>query len=211
MKFREFQKIIDEYPLFTISELRLILGKKFNKTLQIQLKQWVGLNYLLKLRRSLYLLNRKDIVQGIDPAYLASKIYTPSYVSLEYALSSYGIIPEAVNIITSITTRKTATFKNYFGTYLYRHIKNKAFCGFKLKKYDFLSYQIATKEKALVDYFYLNQNKIVLTDKFWDSMRFNLDKSFSLENLKYYSQFFENKKLDKIVSDFIKYARSKFY
>lgn len=211
MKFHEFQNKIEAYPYFSTKELRLILGKRFNKTLLIQLKKWVDLQYLVKLKKGFYLLNRKDILENLDLAFLATKLYFPSYVSLEYALSFYGIIPEAVRVVTSITTKKTTKFTNNLGEFFYRHIKPKAFLGFELKKYKFLSYQIATPEKALVDYFYLNQKKFIPSSAFFDSMRFNLNKKFKLNKLNYYANFFDNKKLDNIILQFVKYARSKFH
>ena len=211
MKFQDFQKAIENYPYFSTKELRLILGKKFNKTLLSQLKKWEDLEYLIKLKKSIYLLNRKDVLENLDASYLAAKIYKPSYVSLEFALSYYGIIPEAVNIITSITTRKTATFKNKLGAYSYQHIKPSAYLGFKTKKNNSITYQFADKEKALADYLYFNKDKFILNNKYWDSLRLNLDKNFSIKKLKYYTKFFTNKKLDKIILNFTKYARSKFY
>lgn len=211
MKFSEFQAKVEKYPCFSVSELKLLLSKDFNRTLQNQLRQWVDLKYIIKLKRGLYLLNRTDLFKNLDPAFFAEKIYSPSYVSLEYALSFYGIIPEAVNTITSISTRKTNLFKNRLGEFSFQHLKKETFLGFETRKTDFISYNFATREKALVDYFYFNKEKIKLTKDFWDSMRYNLDKNFKLNKLKYYSAFFDNKKLEKIVLNFIEYARLKFY
>ncbi len=69
---------------------------------------------LVKLRQGWYafpeLLQRPDFSR-----YVACRIYRPSYISLHTALSMYGMIPEAVTSITSISTLKTARFKTGSG------------------------------------------------------------------------------------------------
>lgn len=211
MKFSEFQQIIEQYPLFTTNELRLILREKYDQNIKNQIKKWTDLNYLIKLKKSTYLLNKKEIIANLDLAYLATKIYYPSYISLEYALSYYGIIPEAVNTVTSITTRKTVNFKNKLGEYAYHHLSTKAFLGFVSKQNHNFTFQIAYPEKALADYLYFNRQNIILNNNYWDSLRLNLSKNFKLSKLKIYSKYFNNKKLEKIIANFIQYARLKFY
>src|ERR1035437_10150044 len=65
--------------------------------------------------------------------YFANRIYRPSYISLHTALSFYGIIPEAVVQITSVTSLKTASFTNDFGEYSYKSIKENLMFGYELK------------------------------------------------------------------------------
>lgn len=103
---------------------------------------------------------------------LAQIIYGPSYLSFEYALSEYGLIPEAVFSFTCATfnKRKTKTYINNFGTYVYRDIPPKAFSlGVMAKIEDGYVYQIATPEKALCDKLYtispvrsVNELKVIL-------------------------------------------------
>ena len=88
---------------------------------------------------------------------LASSIYGPSYVSFEYALSYYGLIPERVNVITSATLnkKKKKKYNTFFGTFTYRDVPSLAYSeSVILKSEDGYSYQIATKEKALCDKLY---------------------------------------------------------
>ena len=56
--------------------------------------------------------------------YLANAIYGPSYISFNYALSYYGLIPGAVYDFTSATTekKKKKSFTNRFGTFTYRDV-----------------------------------------------------------------------------------------
>jgi len=62
-----------------------------------------------------------DFLGKPDCAYLfANKMYQPSYISLHSALAFYGIIPEAVVQITSVSSMKTAFFRNPFGEFSYK-------------------------------------------------------------------------------------------
>ena len=87
--------------------------------------------YLQKIRNSWYCFTDIKIDETVL-FYIANKIYQPSYVSLETALHYYGIIPEAVFTISSITTLKTQKFKNKQGFYTYTNIKSNCFFGYEL-------------------------------------------------------------------------------
>lgn len=92
------------------------------------------------------------------PGYLlASSIYGPSYISFEYALSHYGLIPERVNTITSATfnKKKKKKYDTSFGTFTYRDVPSDAYPEeiIIVIEGDY-SYQIATPEKALCDKLY---------------------------------------------------------
>lgn len=67
--------------------------------------------------------------KNVDPCLLASSILSPSYLSFDWALSYYGMIPEKVFSITSATleNRKNKTFENYFGRYEYTDIPARVF------------------------------------------------------------------------------------
>ena len=92
------------------------------------------------------------------PAYLlAGSIYGPSYISFEYALSFYGLIPEAVYTVTSATfeKKKKKKFETAFGTFSYRDVPSKAFpLGIRLIQEGEYFYRIAEPEKALCDQLY---------------------------------------------------------
>lgn len=92
------------------------------------------------------------------PGYLlASSIYGPSYISFEYALSYYGLIPERTTTITCATfdKKKKKEYNTDFGVFTYRDIPSSAYSEeILLKEKDSYSYQIATAEKALCDKLY---------------------------------------------------------
>jgi len=86
-------------------------------------------------------------------------IYGPSYISLEYALSFYGMIPESVKTITSITNKRNKLFKTELGDFSYKYINPKVYSlGITINKLDKNhSVLMATREKALIDILYFNK------------------------------------------------------
>ena len=104
---------------------------------------------LIRLTRGLY-----ETDPHVTPCFLAAHILSPSYLSFDFALSYYGLIPERVFAITSASLglRKTKTFQNRFGTYKYEDINENAFSeGLTyIEEGDYIS-KIASKEKAICD------------------------------------------------------------
>lgn len=147
--------IIESKPYLTKKELGLLLEKK-GKNLDKKISLLLRDKYLIPLKRGLYvaynfyLKNRQNLEE-----YLANILYYPSYLTAEYVLAKEGIIPENVYTYTSVSLKATRSFKNQFGNFYYRKIKENLFCGFYQKTY-LESYQIkiASLSKALFDYLY---------------------------------------------------------
>jgi len=203
MNYFEFRKKAENLPYFETTELRLVLGADFSTTTLVNLKNWVNKGYLVMLRRGLYII--AEATKKFDSMVYATKIYSPSYVSMEMALSFYGIIPEAVFTITSITTRKTKKFKTSLGNFSYQKIKTEAFGGFEAKKQEEISFNLALPEKAVVDFLYLNRNVLDGTLEQFRGYRFNEDFKFDAKKLLNFSEAFENKKVLFLTKNFIKY------
>jgi len=119
------------------------------------LARWEKKGYLIRLRQGYFAFS--EYKNMADYAlYFANRIYRPSYISLHSALSFYGMIPEAVVQISSVTSLKTAYFVNEFGEYSYKTIKEDLMFGYDLKPMaDGRTLQFATPEKALLDLLYL--------------------------------------------------------
>lgn len=132
------------------------------------------------------------------PGYLlASSIYGPSYISFEYALSYYGLIPERVPTITCATfdKKKKKEYNTNFGVFTYRDIPASAYPEeILLKEENNYSYQIATPEKALCDKLYTlkpllnysNLERMLFNDLRIDEEEFNklnVDKICKLSKL----------------------------
>ena len=119
---------------------------------------------LLIIRREIKSGNLIPITRGlyetdadISGKYLAGSIFGPSYLSFDYALAEYSLIPETVHVYTSATfkKRKTKIYQNHFGVFTYRDVPANIYhSGILLHCDENYSYQIATPEKALCDKLY---------------------------------------------------------
>ena len=107
---------------------------------------------LIKIINGLY-----ETDSSVNGYLLAGSIYGPSYLSFDFALSYYGLIPERVTAYTSATLNKKRkkAYNNQFGSYLYRDVPEKVYpLGIRLVEEGNYSYQIASPEKALCDKLY---------------------------------------------------------
>jgi len=147
----------------------------------------------LKVRNGLYALR---IDQPGDEV-IANRLYAPSYISFEYALSRYGIIPESVYTITSATTRITREFVVNSKSFTYSHIKKQAYRGYRTEKIGGITVLIAEPEKALADYLYfVNLKRKTLNQRL--AIR-KLKKKAVLE----YAKLFGRKSLIKLVKEIL--------
>jgi predicted transcriptional regulator of viral defense system len=114
---------------------------------------------LIRIKKGLYLFGYDYRKEPYSQEVMANKIYGPSYVSLEYALSYYGMIPEHVEEITSVSTKRTRIFNTPVGRFSYKHIPVALYrVGFNLVSVrDNATALIATPEKALADLLYLRR------------------------------------------------------
>lgn len=203
MNIFEFKKKVEQLPYFETKELKVILGTDFTNTTLINIKNWVNKEYLFMLRRGLYAAS--ELKGEIDILVFATKIYAPSYVSMEMALNYYGIIPEAVFTVTSVTTRKTKQFATPLGNFSYQKIKREAFGGYSTKMSKGVSFNLALPEKAVVDFFYLNRNRLNGEKEQFQEYRFNEEFEFDAGKLLQFAKAFGNKKTLFLTNNFIKY------
>ncbi|MBI3335602.1 MAG: hypothetical protein HY001_03845 [Candidatus Portnoybacteria bacterium] len=126
---------------------------------------------------------------------IANALCRPSYISFEYALAKYGILPEMPYVVTSATTKTTCKFTIRGREFSYIKIKKEAFTGYLPSKEDDHTIFIAEPEKALVDYLYfVSLGKVLKNDR----MRVgNLNK----EKVIHYAQLFRRPGLLKLVAD----------
>ena len=112
-------------------------------------------NNLIRINRGLYEDNKNT-----SGYLLCQYLKSPSYLSFEYVLSLYGLIPEMVVAYTCATTGERHTFKysNHFGTYLYRDVPSRVFrYEVEQKIENGYAYFIASPEKALCDLLYASK------------------------------------------------------
>jgi hypothetical protein len=108
--------------------------------------------------------------------------------------------------ITSVSTRRTYQFKTPIAEFSYRTTNPKLFFGYELVKHDKKVFKMATVEKAILDYFYLNPH--LKTEDDFSSLRIDRDMFFeqvSEERLHQFLDLFAQKKLARRIRDFWKF------
>ena len=155
MEFDSLLTLIGDSPLFHSSLIQT--GEVKPALLQKQLSRWVESGKLIQLRRGLYILAEPYRKETPHPFTVANQLVSPSYVSLQSALAYYGLIPEDVPNVTSITSRKrTKIFHTPFGNFSYHSIQHNLFTGFHLQEVSHSQKVfLARPEKALLDLIYL--------------------------------------------------------
>ncbi len=117
---------------------------------------------LIHVKKGLYLLGKKFKHTPYCPELLANLIYGPSYISLERALQIYGLIPEHVEAVTSVTAKLSKEFKTPVGNFLYAHCHPNSY-SVGVTRRSFSKHEnplIAIPEKALTDMLTIRKGKV---------------------------------------------------
>jgi len=204
MKFLELKNELKDFPIFSLNEIRII-DLNFYRP---RLNEWQDKGYIKKVIRGYYIFSDLQLSEEILFK-IANRIYSPSYVSLESALSYYHLIPESVYGITSISTRRTYSFRTSIGEFTFRTIKPQLFFGYNLMNYKEQYLKMASIEKALLDYFYLHPD--IDTKQDFDSLRINKEMFFEQmdeEKLQNFLRKFNQKKLTRRINNFWSYMKN---
>lgn len=203
MKWDSFKEILSDQPFFDIAMAAQLTGES-RHTLRTQLHRWTRAGKLLSLRRGMYAFADGTRRGAINPAVLANYLYHPSYLSTYWALGYYGLIPERVVELTSITTRVTREFVNDLGTFRYSTIKREAFFGYAAVSMDGDKVLLAEPEKAILDLWHLQRGA-------WDrdrmtAMRFQSTEAVDRHRLEEYAKRFRSPRLERAVGEWTRYA-----
>lgn len=173
--------LLEFSQIFTIPKLKT---KRY-------LGKWVNEGFLVRLRQGLYAI-KSDLPSEEE---IANRLYQPSYLSFEYALAFYNILPEMTYIITSATTKSTRNFNMGSKAFTYLTIKQKAYTGYGITKIGERSFLIAEPEKALVDYLYF-----VALSKKPINERLNLE-NLNKEKVVEFAKLYNRPKLNKLIKE----------
>lgn len=141
---------------------------------------------IIRLKRGLYVASPEFSDKRLSINLIANHLYGPSYVSCQSALAYYGLIPERVYGVTSMTMKHRRKFTNSLGTFDYIRCEQDVFAiGLDMQRESDVSFVIATPEKALCDLIAttpglnLRYTNEILT---WleDDIRFDMDEFFKL-------------------------------
>ncbi len=196
--FLQFSNKFHHFGCFNVYQAKMV----FPNMDKGNLSRWAANGMLVRLRQDWYAF--PDMINVNNFArYIAERIYRPSYISLHTALSYYGIIPEAVVAITSVSTHKTTKFENQFAQYTYQKIKPQLFFGYEPKSIagdfntDRRSFMLAHPEKAILDLLYLYPE--YKTEEDMLELRFDdyfMQEDLDIKRLEKYQEKFANKALD---------------
>lgn len=153
-----FRKMIKEYAEIPISRhLILDLLSDYQRP-NDKISELLKSEALIAIRRGLYITGPKMDLPTPTPFLIANHLRGPSYVSLESALSYWGMIPERTYEISSVTIKISKLYKTPAGRFNYQQLKIPYY-SYGIKNIAYSPKQailIASPEKALCD-------KIVLT------------------------------------------------
>ena len=174
--------------MFTPLEFRRVFPKSQDQ-IQYFLETQTEQGLFIRLKKGLYAL--KTDLPGDEE--IANALYKPSYLSFEYAMAKYGIIPESPYNLTSATTNPTRVFSTDHLAFSYFTIKQGAYTGYYLDTTGGRGVLIAEGEKALADYLYF----VAIGQRSFND-RFNVS-TLDKDKLTEYAKLFERDKAVELV------------
>jgi predicted transcriptional regulator of viral defense system len=132
---------------------------------------------IVRIKKGLYCFGEAFRREPVSREYLANLILGPSYVSLEYALSFHGLIPERVEQLTSVTTQRSRDFTTPLGHFSYQTLSTPRYAvGACLESSGSTRFLMASAEKAMADK--------VWKDKRFSGRRLSDYETYLLEDLR---------------------------
>lgn len=205
MQYVALKELLRDFTVFSLEDIRRV-DSNFHRR---RLNEWQDKGYITKIVKGYYIFSDLELSENVLFE-IANRIYDPSYISFEMALSYHGLIPESIYGVTSASSRRTYVFKTKIASFSYRTINRRLFFGYDIVRYDSKSFKIATPEKALLDYFYLNPQ--INNRDGYASLRINREaflKVIRKKRLyKYLKRFKQERLFERIESlwEFLKYA-----
>jgi len=188
MNFDAAFKLLESnnYVVFSDTELGVLFPNEKKENITVYLSRWVKSGKLMRIRRGVYELiyPRRHSVPDL---FIANKLYSPSYISMETALSRYGLIPEVAMECISITVKTSRMFKNEYGSFVYHSVQPEAFTGYRTENNNGFEVLIAEPEKAVVDYLYFKKRKGIKIDSLTDRMDIKAVKSLNRPKMNLYA------------------------
>lgn len=203
MKYQEFYQTFKKRILISLNEIRKIEEDFPKLNLKNRTEKW----YIKPIIKWRYIFADVNVDENIL-YHISNKIYDPSYVSMEMALSHYNLIPEGVFTVTAVSSKKTQAFDTLFGKFSYRSIKENLMFGYTLKKIWNLNYKIAEIEKAVLDFLYFRPD--ITTEKNFEELRFDsyeFIQQANITKMQNYAKQYPSTTFKKRVENFISYIQ----
>jgi len=208
-KLAEREEIDYQFLLFLLTEYAHPRDK---------ISAWLKSGDLVRVKKGLYIFGEHIARSPYSHEILANLIYGPSAISLTYALGFYGLMPERVTTITSITNKRNKAFSTPVGEFTYQYLNQSKYpTGIELSETASRNhFLIACPEKALCDHIYLTDKKIVLDDidsinrYLFHDMRIDdiALRSFNISSLTMISKIYADKRLTLLTAFIKKWKKS---
>ena len=140
---------------------------------------------------------------------IANSVVHPSYLSLEWALQYYDMIPEYVPNPTSITTGRGMQFTAQGSLFLYHHVQPSFFTGYRQEEIDGFKVNIAYPEKALLDKIYLFLQRKSFSMAWLEELRLQELDNFDIQRFEVLAPVLKNKKFREAVKATCQYIHQK--
>lgn len=126
------------------------------KNPRVKINDMLQKKEVIRVKKGLYILGELYSKNHCYRETLSNLIYGPSYISLEYALSFYGMIPERTETVTAITSKRNKIYNTPVGCFIYRYIRADLYSdGITITSLDDKhNIIIAAREKVIADILY---------------------------------------------------------
>jgi len=180
MKIQELSTKVSPGGLFRTGQI--LSGQRSPANVRRQLDRWVKSGRVLRLRRGVYILTEPYSNAAAHPFAAANALKKASYVSLQTALSHYGMIPEYVPVTTSVTTGRPEELTTPIGRFQFQHVNPRLFFGFaEVEVSRDQRALLASPQKALIDLLYLTPHSDQV--EYLRELRMSRPEYFDLDNL----------------------------
>ena len=196
MKYLDFRQFFKDFTVITCQDIKNVFGKVNNA----QLIGWQKKGLLAKVKRGMFILPDEK-----NDLHIIANELNYSYISLEYALSYYQIIPDIARVITSVSKNRNEKIQNSLGFFYYRKITGKLFTGYTLIKSARGSrmFKMAAPEKALFDLVYFRSDLNKSED--FKSLRLSLPPDFKIKEIEKYARAVKAFQIKNRLNKLIKY------
>ena len=191
MKFNDLLGKVSGLPAFTV---RFLAAGENLAQIRLQINRWVKDGKIIKIHKGLYTLTAPYNKVSSEPFCIANALKPASYVSTHSALSWYGMIPEFVPSVTSVTTGRPQTIETPLGRFDFRHVNKKYFWGYqRIELKSGLRVFVAWPEKALLDLIYLTPGGDTM--EFLDELRLQNFEQIDRTRLRQFAGKFKSPKI----------------
>lgn len=185
--------LLNSASFFTKTVLQEVVGGN-DAAVSANIVRWIKKGILVSLKKGTYVTKEYVTQQSNNQDYsefIANILKKPSYLSGEYILQKYGMLSESVFSITSVTLKKTRSYSNRIGVFVYSKITNNLFIGYNIISKSGFEIKEATKVKALFDFLYFRLRTVsYINQEIINSYRLNVE-SLTIEDYKEFQSYID--------------------